>query len=74
MVQLDNPTTPNKIENFSDLVNILQRYDLFKSPKNGKPQMRTFIFTEKRKSMNTRIYPAVSNTPIFRKTYFCEVQ
>jgi hypothetical protein len=49
MVQLDNPTTPNKTSNFSDLVNIPQRYDLFKSPKNGKPQMLTFFFTEKRK-------------------------
>jgi hypothetical protein len=49
MVQLDNPTTPNKTNNFSDLINILQRYVLFNSPKNGKPQMRTFIFTEKRK-------------------------
>jgi hypothetical protein len=54
MVQLDNPTTPNKTSNFSDLINIPQRYDLFKSPKNGKPQMLTFIFTEKRKSYDRK--------------------
>jgi hypothetical protein len=54
MVQLDNPTTPNKIKNFSNLVNILQRYVLFNSPKNGKTQMRTFFFTEKRKSYDRK--------------------